>query len=242
MRHRLTRPMVAVLAALLIFSAAPPANAVGHGLRTEAPLTGQIICLDPGHCGADPGAFNASYELRESDINLDVAHALAGLLRDAGAAVVMTRTGNQGKIERERAEFCNQARATALISVHTNSVADPGPNGVLTLHYKPADVALAQALYDALYATLAPAAPVPAEFTAFGARRYRAGVLRRSTMPAALVEPAFISAPAEARLLATPIYTAPGSGVFSPGCPAFNCRRGQIVQALYRGILAYFEA
>ena len=60
-------------------------------------------------------------------------------------------------------------------------------------------------------------------------------------MPAALVEPAFLSNPAEAALLATPIYTAPGSGVFSKGCPAFACRRGRIAQAVYQGVLAYFE-
>jgi N-acetylmuramoyl-L-alanine amidase len=64
--------------------------------------------------------------------------------------------------------------------------------------------------------------------------------LRRSSMPAALVEPAFLSNPAEAALLVTPIYTAPGSGVFSKGCPAFNCRRGRIAQAIFQGVLAFF--
>jgi N-acetylmuramoyl-L-alanine amidase len=84
--------------------------------------------------------------------------------------------------------------------------------------------------------------PAPADFLDLGARRFHAGVLRRSTMPASLAEPVFLSAPAEAALMNTSIYTTPGSGVFNPGCPAFNCRRGQIAQALYRGVLAYFTA
>ena len=60
-------------------------------------------------------------------------------------------------------------------------------------------------------------------------------------MPGTLVEPAFLSNPAEATLLATPIFTAPGSGTFSKNCLNYACRRGQIAQGVYRGVLAYFE-
>ncbi len=235
MKPRLTRTMAFALAALLALAASLPASGAG-------PLAGKIVCLDPGHGGLDPGAYHAPLGLRESDINLDEAHALADLLEGAGATVVMTRTGDQAKTESGRAAFCNQAGATILVSVHTNSVADPAPDGALVYYYKTQDVPLAQALHDALYATLEPTAPNVATFTDFGVRRFRAGVLRRSTMPGALAEPVFLSDPREAALMATPIYTAPGSGVLSPGCPAFNCRRGQIAQALYRGVLAYFAA
>ncbi len=235
MSHRLFRPLTLALAVLLALTVALPGRAAG-------PLAGQIICLDPGHGGLDPGAYNATHDLRESEINLDVAHALSGLLNGAGATVLMTRTGNQAKTESDRAAFCNQAAADLLVSIHTNSVADANPNGTLVYYYKTTDTALAQALHDELLASLQPTAAAPASFTDFGVRRFRAGVLRRSAMAAALVEPAFLSAPAEAKLLATPIFTAVGSGIPAAGCPAFNCRRGQITQALYRGILAYFEA
>ncbi len=235
MQHRPTRTIAYAVVTLLLLVAALPVSGAG-------PLSGKIVCLDPGHGGMDPGAYNGANDLRESDINLDEAYALSALLNGAGATVVMTRTGNQAKTESARAAFCNQAGATILVSVHTNSVADPNPDGSLTYYYKTGDVPLAQALHEALYSTLAPTAPAPADFIYFGARRFRAGVLRRSTMPGTVAEPVFLSSPGEAALLLTPIYTAPGSGVFSPGCPAFNCRRGQIAQALYRGVLAYFAA
>jgi hypothetical protein len=51
-----------------------------------------------------------------------------------------------------------------------------------------------------------------------------------------------MSNPAEARLLAIPIATAPGSGIANPGCPDSACRRGQIAQSAYEGILAFFAA
>jgi len=227
------------LAALTILGGlAPLTPAESAGL-----LTGKTICLDPGHGGADPGAYYAPLDLSEADINLDVAYRLAALLQAAGARVVMTRTGDQGLTEAERAAFCNRAQANILVSVHTNSFTDPAPNGVLTFYGKRSaaeDRRLAQALHDAMAPVLQANAPSPATFIDYGVRRYGAGVLRRSAMPAALLEPAFMSNPAEAALLATPITTAPGSGVFTAGCQADSYRRGQIAQSAYRGILAYF--
>ena len=213
--------------------------AIGSG-----PLTGKTVCVDPGHGGMDSGAYFAAYNLSESDINLDESYALRGLLEGAGATVVMTRAGDQGLTESERAAFCNQAGATIVISIHTNSFVDAEPNGVLTFYGKRSaaeDVRLAQAVHDALYPALRQTAPVPSAFTDFGVRRFGAGVLRRSSMPGTLVEPAFLSNPAEAALLATPIFTTPGSGAFSKNCPNYACRRGQIAQGVYRGVLAYFE-
>ena len=238
MKNQLARAFAGMLAIFaLLIAAAPPAHSAGL-------LSGKTICVDPGHGGMDSGAYFAATDLSESDINLDESYALRALLEGAGATVVMTRTGDQGLTESERAAFCNQAGATIVISIHTNSFVDAEPNGVLTLYGKRSaaeDVRLAQAVHDALYPALRQTAPVPSAFTDFGVRRFGAGVLRRSSMPGTLVEPAFLSNPAEAALLVTPIFTAPGSGAFSKSCPNYTCRRGQIAEGVYRGVLAYFE-
>lgn len=230
--------LLAALALLLLLVPAAPA-------RGAALLADKTICLDPGHGGADSGAYFAALDLRESDINLDVAYRLAALLRSAGATVVMTRAGDQGLTESERAAFCNRMRTAILVSVHTNSFTDPEPNGILTFYGKRSaseDIRLAQALHAAMAPILRRSSPQPETFVDYGVRRFGAGVLRRSAMPAALLEPSFMSNPAEAALLAVPIYTAPGSGIAHPDCPDFACRRGQIAQAAYEGILAYFAA
>lgn len=230
--------MALAIVALLFALAALPASSAG-------PLTDKTICLDPGHGGMDSGAHNAAYNLSESEINLDISYALGTLLEEAGATVFMVRTGNEGETERGRSLVCNQTRATILISVHTNSFVDPEPNGTLVFYGKRSateDMALAQALHDELYPALKRTAADPANFADYGVRRYGATVIPRSTMPASLVEPVFMSNPGEARLLATPIYTTPGSDVFGPSCVDFSCRRGQIAQAIYRGVLNYFAA
>jgi N-acetylmuramoyl-L-alanine amidase len=100
----------------------------------EGPLDGRIICLDPGHGGVDPGAINTTYNLEESDINLEVSYGLRYLLEGDGATVVMARTADQYLINSDRYDFCNQQEADILISVHTNSHTDPTWDGSMTLY------------------------------------------------------------------------------------------------------------
>src|SRR5512138_2620034 len=89
----------------------PPAPAAAAA--AQAPLAGKTVCLDPGHGGDDPGAVSRAYfGLYESDINLDEAYAVKALLEGAGAIVVMTRTGDDTMVERDRAPICNARSAT----------------------------------------------------------------------------------------------------------------------------------
>jgi N-acetylmuramoyl-L-alanine amidase len=109
-------------------------------------LAGKVIAIDPGHNGGngshpaeinrkvDAGGFqkecdttgtatNAGYT--EAAYTFDVATRLAGVLRAAGATVVLTRPSNDGVgpcIDR-RAGIGNEANADAAISIH----ADGGP-------------------------------------------------------------------------------------------------------------------
>lgn len=228
MKKLLTLAMV--LSALLI---AAPAH------TQEGPLSGHKICLDPGHGGADPGAVydDGTIYLEEADINLDVAYGLKALLEADGADVVMTRTGDSSKSNNDRYTFCNEQQATILVSVHTNSVSNPDVDGSLALYFHRDDKALAQAIYDVMYPYLRESAPDPNNFTGFGLDRYASGVLLKSNMPAAMMEPLFMSHPAEANLLDTPIYLDHG---VTPNSECDDCRRAQIAQALHDGIIGYF--
>lgn len=207
--------------------AVPPARA------TTDDLAGYKICLDPGHGGSDPGAVNAEYGLYESEINLDVSFALKALLEDDGAEVVMTRVDDSYKENRDRYTYCNSERATILVSVHTNSVTDPTWDGSMGLYFHDDDRELAQAIHEVMYPALKATAPVPEEaFRDWGLSKYASGVLLKSDMPAAMMEPLFMSNPAEANLLTQRI---------PDGCADLGCRRGQIAQALHQGILGYFD-
>ena len=232
MRKSIITGAILLLLALLL---AAPAHTQG------GPLSDYKICLDPGHGGYDPGAVydDGTIYLEEADINLDVSYGLKASLEADGAAVAMARTDDSYKENSDRYTFCNAEQATILVSVHTNSVTDPAWDGALALYFRPDedDKILAQAMYDVMYPFLKQTAPDPEGFYPFGLDWFASGVLLRSDMPAAMMEPLFMSNPAEASLLNTPIYLDYG---VTPNPACDDCRRAQIAQALHDGIVAYF--
>ncbi len=197
---------------------------------SKGPLAGRRICLDPGHGGAvEPGAvfdFGDGRVLREADVVLDIARTLRAWLQADGADVTLTRTEDRYLALDERAVICNSAGADIAVSLHLNGGDDPAWNGALTLFAKLIDRRLAEVLAVALQNGLARTAP-GRPFYAFGARPFDGHVLLRTFMPAVIVEPVFLTNPAEARALFAPT-SQPDS------------RRNQIVLETYRGIRMYF--
>ena len=198
--------------------------------QTDA-LADKSICLDPGHGGTEPGAVNQQFGLPEKNINLDVATHLRALLEGSDATVYMTRDGDETVSIRQRYQFCNGTGADILVSVHTNSVSDPDPDGSLSIYFHRDDKVLATALHDKMYASLS---NVTWKFTDFGVRRDALGVVLKSDMPAAVAEPVFMSHPGEAEWLTNLIANCSDA-------QRNECRRAQIAQSLYDGIVSYFE-
>lgn len=145
-----------------------------------------VVCIDPGHGGYDPGAV-AFDGLREKDVALDIAKKLATKLRSFELDVVMTRETDVYITLLERAYIANEANADLFVSVHTNSVTSRQAHGAEVLVYSlsSASVPVAEDILDNL--------------TELGLRnrgvkpRPDLTVLRRTAMPAVLVETAFIS-------------------------------------------------
>lgn len=154
-----------------------------------------LIAIDAGHGLPDPGAVGPS-GLRESAVTMLAAESLAGRLRELDHTAMLTRIG-PGMPLWERTRVANKATAAAFVSIHCNAATNPAAHGSETLYY-PGSVRgaeLAQRLQQALVRV--------------GGRRDRGltersglHVLRRTDMPAALVELAFISNPEEEKLLA----------------------------------------
>ena len=227
MRLRWLAPLAVlffVVAALLAPADSAPAAAAGHD-----PVHDKHICLDPGHGGAQPGAVNGT--LYEKDINLDEALYLRDQWEARGAIVTMTREGDETRSTRQRYELCNSVGADILVSVHTNSVSDPDPDGSLSLYFQNDDKVLAGAVHEVMYPALAN--EVPHTFTNFGLKKDALGVLLKSKMPSVMVEPVFMSRPWEAERLVATIT----------GClnsTNNQCRRVQIAQSIIVGVDNYF--
>ena len=144
------------------------------------------IVLDAGHGGEDPGAVSG--ERKEKNDNLKLALAVGKILEDNGVDVIYTRTTDIYQTPFEKARFANEAGADYFISFHRNSSPESEQyNGVEVLVYdkKGIKYQMAQNIEGALGEL---------GFQELGVKE-RPGlvVLRRTKMPALLIETGFIN-------------------------------------------------
>lgn len=144
------------------------------------------IMVDAGHGGYDGGA---SYNGRlEKDDTLRLALAVGEILSEMGYDVEYTRTTDVYDSPVQKARIGNDSNADLFVSIHRNSSPNPNTyNGVQTLVYED----------TGLKATLARS--VNNELEKVGYRninvveRPNLAVLRRTKMPAILIETGFIN-------------------------------------------------
>lgn len=92
----------------------------------------QLVVIDAGHGGSDPGAsFGGVYE---KDLNLDIAKRLNALLKSKNIDTYMTREDDTFVGLHERANIANELNATLFISIHNNAFHSQF-KGTETLYY-----------------------------------------------------------------------------------------------------------
>ncbi|MFA5786037.1 MAG: N-acetylmuramoyl-L-alanine amidase [Actinomycetota bacterium] len=166
-------------------------------------LPGLRVMLDPGHGGEDPGGIGPA-GVRESDVCFEIVRRLAGRLQALGCEVLISRRSGQGPDEHVRARIANEADVDVFVSVHANCDPSPSAEGSSTYYFgsesfvSEAGMRLAGLVQEEITSqTSLPDGRTHAK--AFP-------ILRETRMAAVLVEPAFISNPAEEKRLAEPAF------------------------------------
>ena len=152
------------------------------------------VVMDAGHGGSDPGAVSDGR--REKDDNLALALAVGSILAENGVDVVYTRTDDTYETHFQKEQKGNQEGADLFISIHRNSSPEKDQySGVETLLYD--ESGIKKELAENINRELAKEG-----FQNLGIRE-RPGlvVLRRTRMPAALIEVGFINTQADNELL-----------------------------------------
>ena len=151
------------------------------------------IAIDAGPGGADPGAVYQGRQ--EKDDNLKLALAVGERLQNSGLDVYYTRTEDIYQTPYQKAMAANESGADFLVSLHRNSSEYPNQyTGVETL------------IYDKNGEKAEIAEDINEELENIGFRnngvKIRPGlvILRRSKMPAVLVESGFINSEEDNRL------------------------------------------
>lgn len=145
-----------------------------------------LIALDAGHGGSDPGAvYNGR---REKDDNLKLAMAVGDILKNEGMDVFYTRDNDIYETPFKKATDANNSGADYFVSFHRNSGENPNAaSGVQVLIYNEGGEKehLAENILDNL---------TDLGFKDLGvAERPNLVVLKRTNMPAVLVETGFIN-------------------------------------------------
>jgi N-acetylmuramoyl-L-alanine amidase len=183
----------------------------------SSPNGSRTIVIDPGHGGDDTGT--AHNGLVEKTISFDIAQRLRALLTAQGWTVRLTRDADVDPVSNDnlarmradgkpnaddraylqtRCDVANAVNARLFISIHVNSAPFSGARGTTFYWYKPQDAPFAQALERSVIAA--------AGTQDDGTRHENFYVVRHTTMPAVLIETAFVTNPADVELLRQPSF------------------------------------
>jgi N-acetylmuramoyl-L-alanine amidase len=177
-----------------------------------------IVCIDPGHGDYDPGAIGPN-GTREKDIALLMALQVGKILQAANVKVVYTRTSDQSKALAERVVLANESGADLFVSIHCNSVTNPTAHGMevyTTPGQGKADLA-AEEIVRAWLKYL-PGHTIRKDLSDGDSdKEANFYVLRYTTMPAVLVETAFISNPREEQKLKSANFQAKAAQAIAEG-------------------------
>jgi len=172
------------------------------GYSSVGSLTGQRVVVDPGHGGRDAGVA-APRGPAEKHLVLAAGLRLAELLRAEGCQVVLTRESDATVSLYERAEAAIAAAPAFVLSLHLNAHESPLAAGAVCTYFQRSHYFSehGRRLADAVGRRLAASG-----------RRYLASVGRNYAMlrePKAIgvvVEPLFLTNPAEAAVAARPDF------------------------------------
>jgi N-acetylmuramoyl-L-alanine amidase len=208
---RIALSVAGLLTTFLAFSSYAAKGSSSGG--DSSPIT---VVIDAGHGGHDRGGIPGQ-RVSEKEMTLDVARRLRNVLAGSGYRVVMTRDSDVFVPLGTRTAIANSQRNAIFVSVHFNSATRRGASGIETYFYSRNSLTLASAIHHYV------AGGAPSENR--GVRRRGYYVLRRTNMPAVLVECGFLTNPTEAAYAQNASYRqklaeAIASGVRSRGSVA----------------------
>jgi N-acetylmuramoyl-L-alanine amidase len=204
-------------------SAQQPSTNASPAVNTK--LVGQksvktLVTIDPGHGGKDPGAIGLD-GLREVDVILPIALQVAKILQEKGVDTQLTRDSDYFVGLDQRVVMSRKAGASIFVSIHANSIDNrPDVHGLETYHYH-RGLELANIVHSNIVQSLAEKEDPEDPLVDRGVRSARFLVLRKSEIPAILVEVGYLTSPTESLKLSSETY------------------RERMATAIAKGILEY---
>lgn len=194
----------------------------------------QIIVIDAGHGGRDPGVVGIN-NVEEKDINLSIALKLKKILENEEYQIVLTREDDYGLYEEgtrnmkmqdmeNRIELINKTNPALVISIHQNSFPEESVYGPQVFFHKNSGEGrvLAENIQEKLNETLEIVKP----------REIKSNVsyylLKEVQLPIAIVECGFLTNPSEAVLLQNEEHQQKIAGAIAEGIKVYMDKRKEM--------------
>src|SRR5213593_803435 len=172
-------------------------SAASRSSAGQSASSSTAVVIDAGHGGFDRGGIPGQ-KIPEKEMTLDVARRLKSVLTANGYRVVMTRESDVFVPLPSRVAIANSYRNAIFVCIHFNSANRMGAGGIETYFYGRDSLPLASAIHY----YVAGGAPSSNR----GVRRRGFYVLRKTTVPAVLVECGFLTNPTEGEYVQTASY------------------------------------
>lgn len=187
--------------------------------QSGSPLKDRIIVIDAGHGGSDPGASGNG--IVEKHLALDVSKRVEAKLKNAGAKVLMTRSGDTFPSLQARTEYAKNNFAETFVSIHGNA-ATPSASGAEVFYDTSGNPNGAESRVLAQY--IQNNIVRMAGMNDRGAKNAGFYVIKNNNVAAVLVELGFMTNKADAAKLASDRY------------------KDIYAEAIYQGLVQYYSA
>jgi N-acetylmuramoyl-L-alanine amidase len=197
MRRNLSHLRLIPAALSIATVACGTSSAAQRGSAAQSSSSSTTVVIDAGHGGSDRGGIPGQ-RIPEKEMTLDVAQRLKTLLAAGGYRVVMTRDSDVFVPLPGRVAIANSYGNAIFVCIHFNSAKRMGAGGIETYFFSRESLPLASAIHY----YVAGGAPSSNR----GVRRRGFYVLRKTSVPAVLVECGFLTNPTEGEYVQTAAY------------------------------------
>src|SRR5205823_1557567 len=197
MRRNFSKLRLLPAALSIVSVACGTSSAASRSGAGQSASSSTAVVIDAGHGGFDRGGIPGQ-RIPEKEMTLDVAQRLKTLLAASGYRVIMTRDSDVFVPLPTRVAIANSYGNAIFVCIHFNSAKRMGAGGIETYFYSRESLPLASAIHY----YVAGGAPSSNR----GVRRRGFYVLRKTTVPAVLVECGFLTNPAEGEYVQTASY------------------------------------
>jgi len=187
----------------IVSGGSPNAMRAEERIRREGPqLTGKVVVIDPGSSRVDDPELRGLADA----VTYDLAKRVEGRLVATGVQAYLTHRGSGELDEDERAEFANRTGANLTISLRVDASENRDASGVSTYFYGIEAHGVRSSVGERFAGLVQREIVARTDLADLRTHARAWDLLRRTAMPAVVIDAGYITNPGDAARLSDPVF------------------------------------